>query len=71
VVSDLCIMESEVESYLFIDCCRYVAKIMIPSGTKDVQVGMELCIIVSSDRYCGKWLLEMPKIYRVSWLYSR
>lgn len=45
-----------------------MAKIMIPSGTKDVQVGMELCIIVSSD--VGILLTEMPKVDGVSWLYS-
>jgi hypothetical protein len=27
--------------------CRYLAKILIPSGTKDVQVGRDLCVIVS------------------------
>jgi len=54
VVSALFVVEYEVVSYLFFGCCRYVAKIIIPSGTKDVQVGMELCIIVSSDGCCGE-----------------
>jgi pyruvate dehydrogenase E2 component (dihydrolipoamide acetyltransferase) len=33
----------------------YMAKIMIPSGTKDVQVGMELCIIAETNEDLGKF----------------
>ncbi|KAG0610589.1 hypothetical protein M758_7G077600 [Ceratodon purpureus] len=33
----------------------YLAKIIIPSGSKDVQVGMELCIIAESAENLGKF----------------